>query len=45
VIEKESSKDTYKLKLEKWVQGAINGGGSEIQLKSLNGNILIRSAD
>ena len=45
VIEKDASKDTYKLKLEKWVQGEINGGGSEIQLKSLNGNILIRSAD
>ncbi|WP_395377414.1 hypothetical protein [Marinicella sp. W31] len=45
VVEKESGKGSYKLKLEKWVQGTINGGGAEIQLKTLNGDIIIRAAE
>ena len=33
----------YKVTVDKWVTGAINGGGSEMLFKTLNGDILIRS--
>jgi DUF4097 and DUF4098 domain-containing protein YvlB len=32
----------YRVKIDKNVRGAINGGGPEIQLKNFNGNIYIR---
>jgi hypothetical protein len=32
----------YSLKLEDWVYGKINGGGAEIMMKNMNGNIYIR---
>ncbi|MFH1942908.1 MAG: DUF4097 family beta strand repeat-containing protein [bacterium] len=32
----------YKVSLEDWVQGTINGGGPELLFKSLEGNIYIR---
>lgn len=31
----------YQLKIENWVEGAVNGGGPEIYVKSLNGAIYI----
>lgn len=34
----------YKVKVDKTVRGAINGGGPEIQFKNFNGNIYIRKA-
>jgi hypothetical protein len=34
----------YRVKIDKNVRGAINGGGPEIQLKNFNGNIYIRKA-
>lgn len=37
-----SSGGTYRVKIEDWVQGDINGGGPEIYLKSLNGTIYIQ---
>lgn len=33
---------TYRVKVENWVQGDVNGGGPEIYLKSLNGAIYIQ---
>ena len=40
--ESASSGGTYKVKIENWVQGEVNGGGPEIYLKSLNGAIYIQ---
>jgi DUF4097 and DUF4098 domain-containing protein YvlB len=37
-----SSGGTYRVKIEDWVQGDVNGGGPEIYLKSLNGTIYIQ---
>lgn len=34
--------NTYKVKIENWVQGEVNGGGPELYLKSLNGAIYIQ---
>lgn len=34
----------YSLKIEDWVYGKINGGGPEILMKNMNGNIYIRKA-
>lgn len=33
----------YKVKREKGISGSINGGGSELTFKTLNGDVLIRS--
>lgn len=35
--------NTYKVKIEQWVRGKINGGGPEMFFKSFNGDIMIRS--
>src|SRR6185437_9854123 len=32
----------YKVKFDKWTVGSINGGGTEIQFTTFNGNIMIR---
>ena len=38
-----SGKDgMYKVSIEDWVKGKINGGGSEIMMKNMNGNIYLR---
>ncbi|EMR02403.1 DUF4097 family beta strand repeat-containing protein [Cesiribacter andamanensis] len=37
-----ASGGTYRVKIEDWVQGDVNGGGPEIYLKSLNGTIYIQ---
>jgi hypothetical protein len=40
-----SSKDgMYKVSIEDWVKGKVNGGGSEIMMKNMNGNIFVRKA-
>ncbi|WP_026628836.1 DUF4097 family beta strand repeat-containing protein [Dyadobacter alkalitolerans] len=40
-----SSKDgMYKVSIDDWVKGKINGGGSEIMMKNMNGNIYVRKA-
>lgn len=34
----------YRVTVEDWVQGKINGGGPEMMMKNMNGNIYIRKA-
>ena len=34
----------YKVSIDDWVKGKINGGGSEIMMKNMNGNIYVRKA-
>ena len=43
LVETNENSDTYKVKLEQWVQGKINGGGAEMLFKTWNGDILIRA--
>lgn len=39
------SKDgMYKVSVDDWVQGKVNGGGSEVMMKNMHGNIYIRKA-
>ena len=45
VIEKKNREKSYKVKLEKWVTGKANGGGTEIVLKSHSGDLILRSQD
>ncbi|MBL4642417.1 MAG: hypothetical protein JKY44_02375 [Flavobacteriaceae bacterium] len=33
----------YKVKVENWITGSINGGGPEISFKTFNGDIILRS--
>jgi hypothetical protein len=35
---------TYRVTVESWTYGKINGGGAELMMKTLNGNIYIRRA-
>lgn len=35
--------DSYKVKVEKWIVGSINGGGAEILFKNFNGDIILRA--
>jgi len=51
VTEKSPAKSTknakdgmYRITIEDWVNGKINGGGPEILMKNMNGNIYIRKA-
>ena len=42
-VKKEDSKTgTYRLKIDEWKKGDINGGGPEISVKNYNGDIYIR---
>lgn len=34
----------YRVAIDDWVQGKVNGGGREIMMKNMNGNIYIRKA-
>jgi hypothetical protein len=34
----------YKIKIEDWIYGKINGGGSEILMKNMHGNIYIKKS-
>lgn len=40
--DKRTSSGVYKVTVDKWMKGTINGGGAEILFKTLNGDILIR---
>ncbi len=40
---KASKGGVYKVKVENWILGSINGGGPEILFKTFNGDILLRS--
>ena len=35
---------TYRINQDSWTYGKVNGGGPEITLKSLQGNLYIRKA-
>ena len=41
--EKKSSSGVYKVTVDKWVTGTINGGGAELLFKTMNGDVMIRS--
>ena len=43
VVEKENSERSYKVKIEKWVTGQANGGGTEVVLKSHSGDLIVRA--
>ena len=34
----------YKVRVDDWVQGKVNGGGRELMMKNMHGNIYIRKA-
>ena len=38
-----SKGNAYNVKVEKWIIGSINGGGSEILFKNFNGDVIIRA--
>lgn len=42
VKQQDTKSGTYKLKIDEWKRGDINGGGSEITMKNYNGDIYIR---
>lgn len=35
--------NSYRVKVEKWITGAINGGGAELLFKNFNGDVIIRA--
>lgn len=35
--------NAYRVKVEKWIKGSINGGGPEFLFKNFNGDVIIRS--
>lgn len=39
----DSRGNAYRVKVEKWITGAINGGGPEILFKNFNGDVIIRA--
>ncbi|WP_439132930.1 DUF4097 family beta strand repeat-containing protein [Polaribacter sp.] len=39
----DSRGDAYRVKVEKWITGSINGGGPEILFKNFNGDVIIRA--
>lgn len=42
VQKKDTKSGTYKVVIDEWVKGDINGGGPEFTMKNYNGDILIR---
>lgn len=42
-VDKTSSSGKYRVKVEQWVKGTINGGGPEMLFKTFNGDIMIKS--
>ncbi|GAB3545346.1 DUF4097 family beta strand repeat-containing protein [Spirosoma fluminis] len=43
-VNRTSQSGMYRVSVEDWVQGKINGGGSEMMMKNMHGNIYIRKA-
>ncbi len=43
VSKTDKSSSTYKVQIEQWVRGQLNGGGPEMLFKTFNGDIIIRS--
>ncbi|MEM1259196.1 MAG: DUF4097 family beta strand repeat-containing protein, partial [Bacteroidota bacterium] len=42
-VDKNNSSGKYRVKVEQWVKGTINGGGPEMLFKTFNGDIMIKS--
>lgn len=42
--EKTAKDGMYKVSVDDWVKGKVNGGGGEIMMKNMNGNIYVRKA-
>ncbi len=42
-VDRGASSGKYKVKIEQWIKGTINGGGPEMLFKTYNGDILIKS--
>ncbi len=43
-VNKTSQSGVYRINVETWVYGKINGGGPQLMMKTMNGNIYIRKA-
>ncbi len=43
-VKKTNQSGMYRVNIESWVYGKINGGGPELMMKNMNGNIYIRKA-
>ncbi|HEY6902521.1 MAG TPA: DUF4097 family beta strand repeat-containing protein, partial [Puia sp.] len=43
-VKKTTEGNMYKINLDEWVYGKINGGGPEMMMKTMTGNIYIRKA-
>ncbi|NJB71427.1 hypothetical protein GGR42_001889 [Saonia flava] len=43
VTKTDTKSGTYKVEIESWVKGKINGGGPEMLFKNFNGDIMIRA--
>ncbi len=42
VQKKDSKSGTYKVTIDEWVKGEVNGGGPEISMRNYNGDVIIR---
>jgi len=42
VQKKDTKAGVYKVVIDDWKRGEVNGGGAEITMKNYNGDILIR---
>lgn len=42
-VDQSNSSGKYRVKVEQWVKGTINGGGPEMLFKTFNGDIMIKS--
>jgi len=43
-VNRTAEKGMFRLNVEDWVRGKINGGGPEVLMKTMNGNIYVRKA-
>lgn len=42
VQKKDAGSGTYKVVIDEWVKGEVNGGGAEISMRNYNGDLIIR---
>ena len=42
IAKTDSKSGTYKVKIDEWVKGDVNGGGPEFTMKNYNGDIIVR---
>lgn len=42
IQKKDAGTGTYKVTIDEWVKGEVNGGGAEISMRNYNGDIIIR---